>query len=209
MENIIDVFTERKSRMSQEIEIEFKNLLTKEQYEMLLKELSIEQNKIKRQINHYFDTPEWHLRSLSSGLRIRETSTKVVCTLKEKTSEHAHLETTDVLTTEQASDMLNGNAFHAPIVHAKLKQLKVPVQELNVFGTLTTDRVEIPYEQGVLVLDHSFYLNCDDYEVEYETNDEIIGSTTFNNFLLKYEIEKRQTDKKIARFMKALHSQKG
>ncbi len=166
-------------------------------------------NRLKRQINHYFDTPEWHLKKLSSGLRIRETPSKTVCTLKEKTSQHTHLETTDILTEEQASDMLKAKEFHAPSVLSKLKLLEVPVQELRVFGTLTTDRVEIPFEQGTLVLDHSFYLNCDDYEVEYETHDEKIGSTIFDNFLLKYEIEKRNTDKKIARFMKALYSQKG
>ncbi|KGR80553.1 CYTH domain-containing protein [Ureibacillus manganicus] len=195
--------------MSQEIEIEFKNLLTKEQYERLLKEFNIEKHLIKRQVNHYFDTPDWHLRKLSSGLRIRETISKTVCTLKEKTSDHTHLETTDILTADQASLMLQAKGFYAPDVESKLKQLNIPIHELTVFGTLTTDRVEISYEDGTLVLDHSFYLNCDDYEVEYETNNEIIGSTIFDNFLIKYEIEKQTTDKKIARFMKALHSQKG
>ncbi|MFY3790356.1 CYTH domain-containing protein [Ureibacillus sp. MALMAid1270] len=195
--------------MSQEIEIEYKNLLTKEQYEMLLIEFKIDQQQVKRQTNHYFDTPQWHLRKLSSGLRIRETASKIVCTLKEKTSEHTHLETTDRITAEEAALMLNGKEFHAPSVKSKLQQLQVPIQELKVFGTLTTDRVEIPYENGLLVLDHSFYLNSDDYEVEYETNDEIIGSTIFNKFLLKYNIEQRKTDKKIARFMNALQSQKG
>lgn len=195
--------------MSQEIEIEFKNLLTKEQYENLIKEFNIEKHLINRQINHYFDTPDWHLRKLSSGLRIRETISKTVCTLKEKTSDHTHLETTDIVTTEQASLMLESKEFHAPSVQFKLQQLQVPISELKVFGTLTTDRVEIPYEQGILVLDHSFYLNCDDYEVEYETNNEIIGSTIFDSFLIKYNIDKKLTDKKIARFMKALQSQKG
>ncbi len=195
--------------MSQEIEIEFKNLLTKEQYELLLNEFKIDQNMIKRQVNHYLDTPDWHLKELFSGLRIRETKTKVVCTLKEKTSEHTYLETTDALTREDAFNILEGNSFPAPSVKDKLKQLQIPIEELKVFGTLTTDRVEIPYEQGILVLDHSYYLNRDDFEVEYETNDEIIGATTFSNFLIKYSIEKRHTDKKIARFMKALQSKKG
>ncbi|HWL22587.1 MAG TPA: CYTH domain-containing protein [Ureibacillus sp.] len=194
--------------MSQEIEIEFKNLLTKEQYEMLLKEFNIAPDKIKRQVNHYFDTPNWHLKNLSSGLRIRETAAKFVCTLKEKTSQHTHLETTDIISPEEASNMLQGKEFLAPTVLAKLQQLQVPVNELQVFGSLTTDRVEFPFENGTLVLDHSFYLNSHDYEVEYETYDEIIGSTIFNNFLIKYDIEIKRTDKKIARFMKALHSQK-
>lgn len=195
--------------MSQEIEIEFKNILTKDEYEKLLQEFNIEQQMIIRQTNHYFDTPEWHLRKLSSGLRIRETSSKTVCTLKEKTSQNTHLETTDVLSSVEASHMLEGNGFYAASVLSKLQQLQVPTEQLKVFGSLTTDRVEIPFEGGTLVLDHSFYLNSDDYEVEFEINDEIIGSTIFDNFLIKYDIEKRKTDKKIARFMKALQSQKG
>lgn len=195
--------------MSQEIEIEFKNILTKDQYENLLKEFNIEQQMIIRQTNHYFDTPDWHLRNLSSGLRIRETNSKIVCTLKEKTSQNTHLETTDVLTSEEATLMLDAKGFYASSVMSKLQQLQVPIDQLSVFGTLTTDRIEIPFEGGTLVLDHSFYLNCDDFEVEYETNDEIIGSTIFDNFLIKYNIEKRKTDKKIARFMMALQSQKG
>ncbi|RKJ60851.1 CYTH domain-containing protein, partial [Butyricicoccus sp. 1XD8-22] len=64
--------------MTQEIEIEFKNLLTKEQYEMLLKEFKIDDSKIIRQTNHYFDTPEWHLKTLHAGLRIRETKSTIV-----------------------------------------------------------------------------------------------------------------------------------
>ncbi|RKJ40173.1 CYTH domain-containing protein, partial [Butyricicoccus sp. 1XD8-22] len=71
------------------------------------------------------------------------------------------------------------------------------------------DRVELSYKGGILVLDHSFYLNCDDYEVEYEADDENTGAEIFNNFLMDFQIEKRATDKKIARFMKVLNAKKG
>ncbi|MBM7607907.1 uncharacterized protein YjbK [Lysinibacillus composti] len=194
--------------MSQEIEIEFKNNLTKKQYEELLSSFHIADEMILRQTNHYFDTPTWHLKNQASGLRIRETKEKIVCTLKEKTSKHTHLETTDVLTKEQADSMLNGNAFLAPTVKEKLIQIKVPIDQLAVFGSLTTDRVEIPYMGGTLVFDHSFYLNRDDYEVEYEANDEKIGAQIFEEFLKKFNIEKQIADKKIARFMQALNAER-
>ena len=194
--------------MSQEIEIEFKNNLTKKQYEELLTSFHIADEMILRQTNHYFDTPTWHLKNQASGLRIRETKEKIVCTLKEKTSKHTHLETTDVLTKEQAGSMLNGNAFLAPTVKEKLIQIKVPIDQLAVFGSLTTDRVEVPYMGGTLVFDHSFYLNRDDYEVEYEANDEKIGAQIFEEFLKKFNIEKQIADKKIARFMQALNAER-
>lgn len=194
--------------MSQEIEIEFKNNLTKKQYEELLSSFHIADEMILRQTNHYFDTPTWHLKNQASGLRIRETKERIVCTLKEKTSKHTHLETTDVLTKEQADSMLNGKAFVAPTVKEKLIQIKVPIDQLLVFGSLTTDRVEIPYMGGTLVFDHSFYLNRDDYEVEYEANDEKIGAQIFEEFLKKFNIKKQIADKKIARFMQALNAER-
>ncbi|MEL4024177.1 CYTH domain-containing protein [Lysinibacillus endophyticus] len=190
--------------MSQELEIEFKNTLTKEQYENLLISFQIPNEKIIRQTNHYFDTPNFSLKELSSGLRIRETSNKIVCTLKEKKSTNIHLETTDELTREQADLMLAGEAFLAPRVKEKLLELNIPIDKLRVFGTLTTDRVEIPYKGGILVFDHSFYLQCDDYEVEYETSNENEGKVIFLEFLQQHSITRQVADKKIARFMKAL-----
>ena len=195
--------------MSQQIEIEIKNLLTKAQYEQLLRAFSIRDEQIHKQINHYFDTPEQHLKNLASGLRIRIFDHAIECTLKEKSAEHQHLETTDMLTTAQAEEMLAGKSIPAPSVVARLQQLQVPMEHLHMFGSLTTNRVEIPYKGGTLVFDHSFYLQCDDYEVEYETNNETFGKNIFQQFLTEFDIKPQQTPKKIARFMMALTQQKG
>lgn len=195
--------------MTQEIEIEFKNVLTKEQYDFLLEQFGVDDKLIVRQTNHYFDTPQMTLKSLSSGLRIREIKDKIVCTLKEKASENIHIETTDVLTKEQAELMLAGLNFFAPKVKERLIQLNISIEQLHVFGTLITDRVELDYKGGTIVFDHSFYLQRDDYEVEYETSNESEGNKIFDEFLKEFQIEKRIADKKIARFMKALNEKKG
>lgn len=195
--------------MAQQLEIEFKNLLTKQQYEQLLRKFQIPKDAIQRQTNHYFDTPTKALRNVKSGLRIRQIRSYYECTLKEKSSEHTHLETTDELTAEQAEQMLQGKGFFAAEVAKRLSFHNIPLNELTVFGSLTTDRVEIPYKDGLLVFDHSYYLQCDDYEVEYETNDVKKGNTIFDEFLRQHDIKKQTTDKKIARFMKALHAKKG
>ncbi|QCR34412.1 CYTH domain-containing protein [Lysinibacillus sp. SGAir0095] len=195
--------------MAQELEIEFKNVLTKQQYENLLKKYHVTEEMIVRQRNHYFDTKDFHLKKLFSGLRIRETKKRIVCTLKERTSANIHLETTDELSKEQAELMLSGKGFFAESVQAKLLQLEIPIAELRVFGTLTTDRVELSYKGGTIVFDHSFYLNCDDYEVEYETDEESLGKEIFEDFLKENAIPKQVADKKIARFMNALKKEKG
>lgn len=102
-----------------------------------------------------------------------------------------------------------GKGIPAYSVNERLALFKIPVADLQCYGTLTTDRVEIPYKGGLLVFDHSFYLLCDDYEVEYETHDEAVGKQIFSEFLAHHEIEPQPAQKKIVRFMTALNNQKG
>ena len=194
--------------MTQEIEIEFKNMLTKEQYEGLLLHFHIQPEQIKYQVNHYFDTEEWHLKQLMSGLRIRQISNHYECTLKEKTTDNTHLETTDLLTKEQAEQLLNGAPFNTQFVEMRLKALQIPIDQLKLFGSLATNRVELNYKGGILVFDHSIYMEQNDYEVEFEAIDEATGQIIFNEFLATHRIEKNSAPKKIARFMNALQ-QKG
>lgn len=193
--------------MSQQLEIEFKNLLTKEEYHRLLTHFNIQQEQIVRQKNHYFDTPGQHLKKAMSGLRIRVLPSHIECTLKERSTENAYLETTDRLSDDAATEMIQGTGFHAPSVKQRLAAMHVQPEQLQLFGTLATNRVEIEYKGGILFLDHSFYLQCEDYEVEYETNDEQTGIDIFQRFLAEHHIEKRHAKKKIARFAEALAQQ--
>lgn len=48
--------------MTQEIEIEFKNLLTKSEFQKLSEALGMKKHDFKRQINHYFDTKDFSLK---------------------------------------------------------------------------------------------------------------------------------------------------
>lgn len=190
--------------MSHGIEIEFKNMLSKTKYDELLTAFDIQEEEVVRQENHYFDTADFQLKAIESGLRIRILPNKIECTLKEKSSDHTHIETTDLLTEEQAQHILQGGQWTAPTVVARLQERGIATEQLALFGTLATERAEIPYEGGLLVLDHSFYLQQDDYEVEYEATDEIVGRTIFQQFLTNYNIPIAHADKKIARFAAAL-----
>lgn len=193
--------------MTEQIEIEFKNMLTKEQYNYLLTTFSVSAEQINHQANHYFDTPDFALKNLKSGLRIRQKNEHFECTLKVKSAEHAHIEITDNITTEQAKEMLNGGEWYAPTVQKRLQELKINMSQLRLFGSLATNRVELPFKGGILVFDHSFYLQQEDYEVEYETDDALTGYDIFQQFLQEHHIEQKTADKKIARFMKALNNQ--
>ncbi|WP_212685903.1 CYTH domain-containing protein, partial [Salmonella enterica] len=82
--------------MAQEIEIEFKNLLTEEEYLKLLSNLPFPKYS-QTQTNYYFETEDFSLKAHGSALRIREKNGNYTLTLKE-THELGLLETHDALT---------------------------------------------------------------------------------------------------------------
>ena len=185
--------------MSETIEIEFKNLLTKIEYETLLKAFHVEEKAIFSQTNHYFDTPVFALKDKGSALRIREKSNSFEMTLKQPAA-IGLLETTQLLSAKEFQTAVQYHKFPKGIVHDRLEQLKIIVESIEYFGSLTTRRVEFPYKAGLLVLDHSLYLNTEDYEIEYEVEDFHRGQIVFQELLKQYAIPIRITQNKIARF---------
>ncbi|AQU80016.1 MULTISPECIES: CYTH domain-containing protein [Planococcus] len=188
--------------MTKELEIEFKNMLTKEEYTRLLKDYSDFHSGPITQHNHYFDTADFQLKQQLSALRIRDKNNHFECTLKIP-APVGHYEITDQLTNEQARRMLESQSFEATEVAEALLKLEVLTEKLTSIGTLTTHRVEFEYLQGLLVLDHSEYNGQEDFELEYEVSDAATGQENFLNFLQQQGIQQRPADKKIARFMKS------
>ena len=45
---------------------------------------------------------------------------------------------------------------------------EIPVEQLAVWGSLTTERFEKETAAGLVALDHSLYLDTEDYELEIE-----------------------------------------
>ena len=71
LSSIIIVLKEVLKTMGQELEIEFKNLLTQEDYSSL-KQYYFKQNEPFKQTNHYIDTENHDIISQKMALRIRE-----------------------------------------------------------------------------------------------------------------------------------------
>ncbi|WP_371932069.1 CYTH domain-containing protein [Mesobacillus subterraneus] len=55
-------------------------------------------------------------------------------------------------------------------------------------------------------MDHSYYLNTEDYELEYEVTDETEGYKIFSELLDELKIPLRATDNKIKRFYTAKYN---
>ncbi|MCT4785537.1 CYTH domain-containing protein [Exiguobacterium aestuarii] len=184
--------------MTQEVEIEFKSMLTKDEYEKLIRAYKLE-DQVRWQANDYFDTPSFQLKKNGAALRIREKKQGQVLTLKQP-NEIGLLETHAKITEEEAEDL-----FKYGIVHDdQMKQALAPFKlnaALEHLGRLETNRAEYQTEDGLLVLDESHYLETTDYEIEFEVANEEAGQRAFERLLAEHGLPYRPAKNKIVRFM--------
>lgn len=185
--------------MDQHIEIEYKNLLTKQDFERLLQFFKIVPTQFFTQRNHYFDTKNFDLKSQSSALRIREKNETFELTLKQPAAE-GKLESNQMITKPEAEAFLNNGQFPAGAVQSIIKQAGINPLHFTCFGSLRTDRAEISYRGGLIVLDHSFYAGKEDYELEYEVEDAQAGQKIFIELLQTLNIPLQKTENKVKRF---------
>lgn len=186
--------------MSQEIEIEFKNIVTKADFLLLCEKFSIKETDFKKQTNYYFDTNGMTLKENGSALRIREKNGSYTFTLKQP-NEIGLLETHQEITKAEAEDAFQGAPLPKGMIADQLeKSFQINVANCRYLGSLTTIRAETPYLDGTLVFDQSFYFDTEDFEIEYEVKDEKRGQEIFKKIFSNYKIPIKQTDNKIKRF---------
>jgi len=187
-----------------ELEIEFKNMLTGEEFGRL-REAFFQDAKPVVQTNFYIDTPELEMRANRLLLRIRDTRGSQVMTLK-KPSERGVMEYHG----EVASDLnfdRNVPASEVPgLIREELERFSIDTAQLKIYGALSTERFEVPYKEGRLVLDSNTFLDEEDYELEYEVDDYGRGETHFLELLKDFSIDRRREITKSERFYTKLSS---
>lgn len=183
------------------LEIEFKSLLTEDEFVKLLPLFS----KVSpvSQTNHYFDTADWRLREMRSSLRIRTFDTQAELTLK-ISQEIGNMEYNQDLSLQEAEDILAGGSLPTGQIVTILEQENIPAQDLQLLGSLTTIRREMRHEIGLLALDESHYFDKTDYELEVEVEDARTGEQDFHDFLNSQNINYKFAKSKIARFAQNL-----
>jgi len=188
--------------MSQNVEKEFKNLLNKEEYEALIVAFDLDETEPTKQTNIYFDTPDFKLKGLNSGLRIRMYEDKGEITLKTPIQENEKLETNDDLTLDEAKTLVEAHLMKATgNVADKLKGLGIAPGDLVIIGQLSTIRYDFPGDKGTFFLDKSFYQDQMDYELEFESESLEEGALIFQNFLKHHDIKVRKAKQKIERML--------
>jgi|SRR5690625_2909114 len=186
----------------QEIEIEFKNNLTKTEYTFLKRKWFLNEQPIT-QINHYFETNDFQLKEKGAALRIREKNNFFVATLKEDKSNYL-LETHLPLSKKEYLAWIKGHIFIKDALQERLTELNININELNYRGYLMTHRLQLVKDQMTIVLDRSVYNGLEDYEIELEADDEQVGKAYFQKLLLENNIEIKPTKNKIERFFETL-----
>lgn len=174
-----------------EIEIEYKQLLSKEQYN-LIKSFMLKNNVIPFiHENYYFDSKDFKLKKENKALRIRKIDDSYEACLKQK-RKYDLIEDNIALTKEEAFKILK-----EPNLLSKYYNIDF---NIILLGSLKTKRYEYQLKEGLICLDKSNYLDNEDYEIEFEAID-YNQKNRFIDFLKMFEIEFKENKKsKIARF---------
>jgi uncharacterized protein YjbK len=190
--------------MEQELEIEFKNILTQQEYQQLYTDFKQDKYVEFSQRNVYFDTPLLDLKDRGCALRIRIKEDQAEMTLKTPFEGH-HKELNLPLSLDDAHLMTIQGAFQIPEPVIEILESEDSLLSRSVIklAELETSRLETMKDDTLVVLDKSTYSGKVDYELEVEAASEEVGLKMFESILETYAIPKRKTENKIARAFNA------
>ncbi|WP_225744363.1 CYTH domain-containing protein [Marinilactibacillus sp. Marseille-P9653] len=186
--------------MSQNVEIEYKNLLTELEYEKLIKAFEINKAESFTQENIYFDSKEMVLKENQLALRIRIKDDVAEMTLKSPHEGHL-LETNESLTIERARALVEKTVIYptGQIADLLASYGIDSMTPLYIIAQLRTQRLEKKVHSCLIVLDKSWYGDQIDYELEIESTTSTEGKQFIKNLLTQYDIPERDTPNKISR----------
>lgn len=186
------------------LEIEYKTLLTKDEFNRL--EMQLQSIKPITQTNYYIDSDEFILKANRMSLRIRTLASRAELTLKIP-QEIGNQEYNQNLELNDAKDIIKTLQLPEGQIKDLLITHHIPLEQLKVLGNLTTMRRETETPIGLLALDYNQYAHIKDYELELEVSDAQQGEKDFKDFLAKNNINFKYAKSKVARFSATLKGQ--
>lgn len=181
--------------MEQNLEVEYKMLLSKEQFYAL--KAHFPEATFVVQTNTYFDTDNHSLEKQGMALRIREHQGAFTITLKVP-------QTNGILEYEQPVSDASVTSLQSST--ALMKQLHALGIEgpLRISHQMRTERAKVHLEQAELCFDINTYFDCMDYEVEYEQTQPHDGMRVFTEILKAAGIQ--YVDNSKPKIMRALEA---
>lgn len=187
--------------MSENLEIEFKSLVTETEFSKLLTYFEITEANYVTQTNYYFDSTSLQLKQNQMGLRIRILPDTAELTLKIPAADGL-LEVNESLTRDLAMTLIKLNQLpEQGIVYNRLTRLGFSVKDLAIIGSLKTKRAEKKIPEGLLALDESWFGNQHDFEIELEVSNSHQGKQAFMSLLKRLNIKEKTAPSKIHRMM--------
>ena len=172
--------------MSNAIEIEAKALLNPEDYRKLIKQFPSSPRYI--QTNYYIDSDSLTLAASGIALRIREKAGAFELTLKTPLSQGL-LEKSVPITMNEFCALRDFNEFPKCDLLRFLTMLDFDVADLKILTSLSTERMDVEYEGGLLSIDRNSYSGKVDYEVEFEFNNLAGAEKILGELLEKNDIQ--------------------
>lgn len=184
------------------LEIEYKSLLTKGEFQQLSHLFS--HVPPVTQTNYYFDSETFDMRANHMSLRIRTLPNHAELTLKIPKAV-GNLEYNQPLELEVAKQMVKSNQLPTKVDFlARIQEAGISLNQLRNYGSLTTVRREMLLDIGLLALDCNYYADVKDYELELEVTNAEQGKEDFERFLAEHQIDFKYAKSKIARFSSTL-----
>ena len=183
------------------IEIEYKTLLTKEEFNRIKDYL--QQVEPIVQTNYYFDTINFELKTHKMSLRIRTFTHSAELTLKVP-KKIGNLEYNHQLSLTEAQEIIKSKQLPNIEIKQFLIRAGINLSKLTVLGNLTTTRREINTKIGLMALDYNCYAGRQDYELELEVTDAQKGKADFEAFLKANHIKFKYARSKVARLSATL-----
>ncbi len=184
--------------MYNQMERELKCLVSKEQYDQIIKSYDFSKSWI--QINTYYDTTSKQVKKQNAAVRIRTIGSKKIFTLKIRKDKLTHFEYEKEISTDKIDNI------NDPEVLSWLQKLNLS-EPLKKTVVIQTERRIYRTKEAELCADYNIFNDIHDYEIEYEVKKPHDYIETFNKILSK--IEKEYVENSKSKYKRFLESMEG
>lgn len=172
---------------SNNIEIEAKVLLSKKDYEKLLKNIPFDE-QVKIQKNYFLDSPDRQLKKYGMIVRLRQREGRNKLTMKAPLAEGL-LDKSQMLTDKETDALIKNNLFPRGDISDFLEILHIDPTTFHILAELTTERKEGTYEGFDINISKNTYSNKVDYELECDSDSAFNSQNTLRSICDEYHID--------------------
>lgn len=172
-------------------EFEARVMLTEEEYLNIVSSLlkMFPNAHFLQNSNLYYDSDDLYLRKNHINLRVRvinDVASEITVKIKGLNGDD---EINDKLTKKELNLLVNDGIFPEGNVKNYLLGLSYPLSNYHYITTLNTRRLEIKFEDHLLVVDKNTYSGIIDYNLEVEANDDIVtANKKLKDYINKYNL---------------------